>query len=247
MASLAIGATSCALRQPPRAGTRLPCPLVAPGAAGTRQQGPCAHPGAGIGTGSQMPSQRALGGLKNIPRGLKTPPGHCVPTVGTRAPSPCHSAWPLALPCGADAEMLAAPPGPPAPRSPPRVHPALGGLRTQPGRDPGPQACRHARRCLPGVFSPALCRGVSDPVCTAVPGPCGGGWKTVPCGSECQHPLLAPGHVLPRRTQLSPPRGDTGAWLPPQFLQGQILPPSLARGLEQCWAPPRTHGEPDQP
>lgn len=181
------------------------------GAAGTMCPPRCWH-WDGL-SDANLASQRASRGLKTS---LNTPPGHCGPAVGTRAPAPCHSAWLLALPCRADAEMLVAPPGP---RAPPRMNPAPGRLRTQPGCNSGPQTCYRARSCLPGVFSAVLCRGVSDPVCTAVPGPCGGGWKTVPRGSGCQHPLLAMGHVLPCRTQLSPPRGDTGGWLPLQFLQ----------------------------
>lgn len=63
-----------------------------------------------------LASQKASGG-----GGFKTSPGDYVPAMGVRAPAPYPAAWPLAHLFRADAEMLPASPGPPAPSSPPTV------------------------------------------------------------------------------------------------------------------------------
>lgn len=109
------------------------------------------------------------------------------------------------------------------------------------GRRHGPAVTQGPKPAVPVPASPvcfprsagAMRRGVSDPVCTAVPapGPLRGRLENGVARKRVSAPLLAPGRFLPRSTQLPPPRGDAGVWLPPRLLQGQFLPSSLAEGL----------------
>lgn len=241
VASLAISATSCALWQPPKAGTRLPCPTEASGATGIWQHGACAQTPA-----QALASGRALGchpgHLKKLQGGLKTSPGGCDPARGVRAPAPRHAAGPLSLLCEADAEMMAAPPGPPGTQQPPHgCSQPWGGHSLAVTQ--GPKPAMPIPPCLPGVVSPRprhRAPGVSDPVCTAVPapGPLRGRLENGVTRMRVSASLLSPGRFLPQSTQASTALGGRGGLAATLAPPGTDLSSSLAKGLGQCWVPP---------
>lgn len=251
VASLAIDATSCALWQPPEAGTRLPCPTEASGATGIWQHGACAQtPAQALASGWTLGCHP--GHLEKLQGGLKTSPGGCDPAMGVRAPAPRHAAGPLTLLCEADAEMMAAPPGPPGTQQPPHgCSQPWGGHSLAVTQGPKPAMPIPASPAWfprgPATTVPRGFRILFAQLCRP-PGPCVGGWKMVSRGSECQRPCSHRGASSHRAPKLPPPRGDVGAWLPPWFPQGQIYPLLWPRVWGNAGYPPAAGacGEPDQ-
>lgn len=166
---------------------------------------PNSHPHAGIGMDSQMP----LENLKKTPfrDGSEHPQGTAALRWAQEHPEP--ALLPSRSPLSAGLRQLLLDPQPPA--APHGVQPAP--ERTE--FPAGPQPHRAVPAC-PACFP----RGVSDPVCTAVPapGPCVGGWKMMLRGGEHQRPCSHQDASSQEPPSCHLPGEDTGGLLPPRLV-----------------------------